>query len=294
MLMLDIAVVNTAVPSIARDLHASFQGVQWLVDAYTVALAGTVLTAGSLADRLGRRHGLTLGLAVFTLIVRCGVAGGLGELAGSRAFHLGAAIMFATSFALIRDAYPNAADRGTAFAAYGATIGGSFAVRPLVGGILTSWLDWRAIFLINVPIGLAALTVVRRIHAGREEHRRRIHWTGQTLLVAGLVTLITGLLRGNGSGWGSTEIVALLASAAVCLVAFAVVELRGQHPMLPPPCSATRPSPEPRSRPPRSRPLSSRCSSTRRSTCRTSSGCRRSAPAWRCSPRRSWSSSSPA
>jgi EmrB/QacA subfamily drug resistance transporter len=236
MLMLDIAVVNTAVPSIARDLHASFQGVQWLVDAYTVALAGTVLTAGSLADRLGRRRGLTIGLAVFTMMsFACGVAPSIGTLDAFRAAQgVGAAIMFATSFALIRDAYPNPADRGVAFAAYGATIGASFAVGPLVGGVLTSSFDWRAIFLINVPIGLAALAVVRRIHDGREEQRRPVDWTGQTLLVAGLVLLITGLLRGNRSGWGSTEIAAVLAGAAVCLVAFVAVELRARHPMLPP------------------------------------------------------------
>ena len=237
MLMLDIAVVNTAVPSIAHDLHASFQGVQWLVDAYTVALAGTVLTAGSLADRLGRRRGLTIGLAVFTAMsFACGVAPTIGLLDGFRAAQgVGAAIMFATSFALIRDAYPDPAGRGVAFAAYGATIGASFAVGPLVGGLLTSGLTWRAIFLVNVPIGLAALAVVRRIHDGREEVRRPIDWTGQVLLVAGLVTLVTGLLRGNGSGWGSTEIVVLLATAGVCLTAFTAVEFRVRYPMLPPP-----------------------------------------------------------
>jgi MFS family permease len=143
--------------------------------------------------------------------------------------------MFATSFALIRDAYPDPAGRGGAFAAYGATIGASFAVGPLVGGVLTSWLDWRAIFLVNVPIGLAALAVVRRIHDGREETRRPIDWVGQTLLVAGLVLLVTGLLRGNDSGWGSTEIVSMLTGAGLCLTAFTAVQLRVRHPMLPPP-----------------------------------------------------------
>src|SRR4051812_1763940 len=159
MLMLDIAVVNTAVPAIARDLHAGFQSIQWIVDAYTVALAATVLTAGSLADRLGRRRTFGVGLVLFTVMsAACGAATSITMLDGFRAVQgVGAAILFATSLALIRDAYPEPASRGNAFAAYGATIGASFAVGPLVGGMLTSWLDWRAIFFLHVPLGIAAL-----------------------------------------------------------------------------------------------------------------------------------------
>src|SRR5881398_2205221 len=212
MLMLDIAVVNTAVPRIARDLHAGFQSIQWIVDAYTVALAATVLTAGSLADRLGRRRTFGLGLVLFTAMsAACGAAPTIGTLDAFRAVQgVGAAVMFATSFALIRDAYPDPASRGGAFAAYGATIGASFAVGPLVGGLLTSGLDWRAIFFLNVPIGLGSLAVVRRIHGGREQHARPIDWAGPTLLVGGLLALVTALLRGNASGWSSTEITSLL------------------------------------------------------------------------------------
>ena len=236
MLMLDIAVVNTAVPSIARDLDAGFQSIQWIVDAYTVALAATVLTAGSLADRLGRRRTFGVGLVLFTLMsAACGAAPSIASLDAFRAAQgVGAAVMFATSFALIRDAYPDPSSRGGAFAAYGATIGASFAVGPLVGGVLTSWLDWRAIFLLNVPIGLVALALIRRIHDGREQHTRPIDWTGQTLLVTGLVALVTALLRGNDSGWTSTEIETLLAAAGLSLVAFIAVQFRSRAPMLPP------------------------------------------------------------
>src|SRR3954454_2170828 len=177
MLMLDIAVVNTAVPSIARNLDAGFQSIQWIVDAYTVALAATVLTAGSLADRLGRRRTFAIGLVLFTAMsAACGAAPTIGALDAFRAVQgVGAAVMFATSFALIRDAYPEPSSRGGAFAAYGATIGASFAVGPLVGGVLTSWLDWRAIFFLNVPIGLAALSGVHRIHHGRAPPKPPIH-----------------------------------------------------------------------------------------------------------------------
>jgi EmrB/QacA subfamily drug resistance transporter len=236
MLMLDIAVVNTAVPSVARDLDAGLQGVQWLVDAYTVALAATVLTAGSLADRFGRRRAFGVGVAVFTAMsLACCAAPTIGWLDTFRAAQgVGAAIMFATSFALIRDAFPHPAQRGGAIAAYGATIGASFAVGPLVGGVLTSWLDWRAVFGINIPIGLAALAVLGRIEDGREEVRRPVDWFGQALLIGALVTLVTGLLRGNDSGWGSAEIVGLLGAAAVCLSTFVLVQFRGRAPMLPP------------------------------------------------------------
>src|SRR3954471_18887951 len=236
MLMLDIAVVNTAVPSVARDLDAGFQSIQWLVDAYTVALAATVLTAGSIADRIGRRRMFGMGLVLFTpMSAACGAAPTIGLLDGFRAAQgVGAAIMFATSFALIRDAYPDPATRGGAFAAYGASIGASFAVGPLVGGMLTSWLDGRAIFFLNVPIGLAALAVIRRIHDGREQQSRPIDWVGQTLLVTGMLTLVTALLRGNSQGWSSAQIETLLAVSGVTLVAFVVSQLRSRAPMLPP------------------------------------------------------------
>src|SRR3954463_12743896 len=227
MLMLDIAVVNTAVPSIARDLDAGFQSIQWIVDASTVALAATVLTAGSLADRLGRRRTFAIGLILFTAMsAACGAAPTIGALDAFRAVQgVGAAVMFATSFALIRDAYPDAASRGGAFAAYGATIGASFAVGPLVGGVLTDVIDWRAIFFLNVPIGLAALAFIRRINDGREQQSRPIDWVGQSLLVTGMLTLVTALLRGNSQGWSSTQIETLLTVSGVSLVAFVVSQL---------------------------------------------------------------------
>jgi MFS family permease len=165
----------------------------------------------------------------------CGAASSIGMLDTFRAAQgVGAAVMFATSFALIRDAYPDPATRGGAFAAYGASIGASFAVGPLVGGILTSWVDWRAIFFHNVPIGLAALAVVRRIHDGREQQSRPIDWPGQALLVGGLVALVTALLRGNNVGWSSTQIEFLFVLAAGALVGFVGVQLRSRAPILPP------------------------------------------------------------
>src|SRR3712207_1432726 len=145
MLMLDIAVVNTALSSIAEDLNTGLSGLQWVVDAYTLALASVVLSAGSLADRLGRRRLFYVGLGLFTATsVVAGLAPDIHVLNIARAVQgIGAAIMFAVSLALLAHAFPGAKERAGALAVYGATIGASFAVGPLVGGALTSGLDWR-------------------------------------------------------------------------------------------------------------------------------------------------------
>jgi MFS family permease len=159
MLMLDIAVVNTALPDIQRDLHTGLSGIQWVVDAYTLALATVVLTAGSMADRLGRRRMFIGGLGVFTASsLAAALAGNIVVLDTARAIQgIGAAVMFAVSLALLAHAFPGRRERAGALAVYGATIGASFAIGPLVGGALTSGIDWRAIFLINVPLGILAI-----------------------------------------------------------------------------------------------------------------------------------------
>jgi EmrB/QacA subfamily drug resistance transporter len=236
MLMLDIAVVNTALSRIAEDLHTGLDGLQWVVDAYTLALASTVLTAGSLADRLGRRRVFTFGLALFTgASLACGLAQDITMLNAARAVQgLGAAVMFAVSLALLAHAFPGARERGAALAAYGATIGASFAVGPLVGGLLTSGLDWQWIFLVNLPIGLFCLWGTRTYVAeSRDPHARSIDWPGQITLTAGLGLLVLALLRGNDLGWTSDAIVAELAGAALALIAFVIIELRVREPMLP-------------------------------------------------------------
>jgi EmrB/QacA subfamily drug resistance transporter len=236
MLMLDIAVVNTALPDIGKDLHTGLAGLQWVVDAYTLALATVVLSAGALADRLGRRKLFTIGLGLFTASsLACTLADTIGVLEAARAVQgIGAAIMFAVSLAILANAFPGRKERATALAAYGATIGASFAVGPLVGGALTSGFGWRSIFLINVPIGLLALAITRaHVTESRDPAGRKIDWAGQLVLAGGLFLLVLALLRGNQDGWGSTRIVAELAGAAILLVAFVIIELRAREPMLP-------------------------------------------------------------
>ena len=176
-LMLDIAVVNTALPSIGEDLNTGIGGLQWVVDAYTLALAAVVLTAGSLADRFGRRRVFASGLVVFTVASgACAAAGSIELLDAARAVQgLGAAILFATSLALLADAFPSERERTGALAAYGATIGASFAIGPAVGGALTTALDWRWVFLVNIPIGIAALAVtLREVRESRDPRAPRV------------------------------------------------------------------------------------------------------------------------
>jgi EmrB/QacA subfamily drug resistance transporter len=236
MLMLDIAVVNTAISDMGRDLGTGLNGLKWVVDAYTLALASVVLTTGSLADRLGRRKVFAAGLIVFT--VTSGLAAAATDITMLNVIRavqgLGAAAMFATSMALLGHEFPKGQERAKALAVYGATIGGSFAFGPLVGGALTSSFGWRSIFIINLPIGIAALAITAKyVRESRDPEPRRIDWAGQTVLTGGLFLLTLALLRGNDAGWGSTEIVAEMSGAALLLAAFVLIERRVKDPMLP-------------------------------------------------------------
>ena len=236
MLLLDITVVNTALPSIAKDLHASFDDLQWVIDAYTLTLAAVVLNAGSLADRLGRRAVFGAGLAIFSLSsLAAGLAPDATFLNIARAVQgIGGAAMFAVSLAMLAQEFRPGRERGTAMGIYGATIGVSVALGPLVGGAITSGLGWRWVFFLNVPIGAAALAVTfTRLRESRNPNATRIDWLGQVTLSGALLALVLALLRGNEQGWSSALILSLFGAAAALLVAFVVVESRVSEPMLP-------------------------------------------------------------
>ncbi len=158
MLLLDVTIVNVALPDIEKAFDASLSDLQWVIDAYALTLAALQLTAGSLADRFGRRLLFAIGIVVFTLgSLLCGLASGSTFLSLSRAFQgIGGAIMFATGLALIANAF-HGRDRGVAFGVFGAVTGVAVAVGPVIGGALTSGLSWRWIFLVNIPVGIAAL-----------------------------------------------------------------------------------------------------------------------------------------
>ena len=195
-----------------------------------------MLTAGSLADRFGRRNVFAAGLVVFTVAsLVCALADSIAMLNAARVVQgIGASGLFASSLALLVNAYPETRERNGAMAIYGATIGASFAVGPLVGGALTSGLSWRWIFLINLPIGIGALAVtLRRVAESKDPAARRVDIPGQIALTGGLFLLVLALLRGNDVGWGATSTIVELAGAAVLLLSFVRIEQRVREPMLP-------------------------------------------------------------
>ena len=234
MLLLDITVVNVALPDIQRDLDASLSSLQWVVDAYALTLAAFLLTAGSLGDRLGRRRVFSLGLALFTFAsLLCGLAGDPTLLNLARGLQgVGGAAMFATSLALIGQEF-HGKDRATAFGVWGATVGGAVAIGPLVGGLITEHLGWEWIFFVNVPIGVLAIALTEmRLANVAAQDAARIDLPGLTAFSLGLFLLIFGLIRGNPEGWGSGLIVVSLSGAALLLLAFVAIEARSSHPML--------------------------------------------------------------
>jgi EmrB/QacA subfamily drug resistance transporter len=234
MLLLDITVVNVALPDIQSDLDASLSSLQWVVDAYSLMLAAVLLTAGSLGDRLGRRRVFSIGFGIFTFAsFLCGIAPDPTLLNLARGLQgVGGAAMFATSLALIGQEF-HGRDRATAIGVWGATIGGAVAVGPLVGGVLTQNLGWEWIFFVNVPIGLIAIALTElRLANVTAQDPQPIDLSGLTTFSGGLFLLIFGLIRGNSEGWGSPPILASLIGSAVLLAAFVAIEARSAHPML--------------------------------------------------------------
>src|SRR2546423_1946995 len=234
MLLLDITVVNVALPDIQRSLHSSFRDLQWVVNAYALTLAAFLLTAGALADLLGRRRVFVTGLVVFTLSsALCGLSSTPLMLNLARAVQgTGGAMVFATSLALIAQAF-HGPERGIAFGIFGGVIGAGVAVGPVVGGLITSSIGWEWIFFVNVPIGvLAVLVTLRQVDESRDPEATGVDWLGLVTFCGALFLLVFALIQGNEKGWGSTEIVSYLASSAVLLVLFVIVERPPRRPML--------------------------------------------------------------
>ncbi len=233
MLLLDVTIVNVALPSIQTDLHANFADLQWVVDAYALTLAALLLTAGSVADRFGRKRLYVIGLAVFTgASLLCGVAGDPLLLQLARGLQgIGGAVMFAVSLALLADAF-RGKDRGTAFGIWGAVTGLAVAIGPLLGGALVSGLSWRWIFFVNLPLGLFAIGLtVRAVAESRSPQARRPDWAGFILFTGALAALVYGLIESNQAGFGSGKVWGSLLAAALLLAGFFAVEARGAHPM---------------------------------------------------------------
>ncbi len=233
MLLLDVTIVNVALPQIQQAFGASLPDLQWVIDAYALTLAALMLTAGSLADRFGRRITFAAGTAVFTAgSLLCGLAAGPLDLALSRAGQgVGGAIMFATSLALISDAF-GGKDRGVAFGALGAATGIALAIGPVLGGVITSGLSWRWIFLVNIPIGIATIAVtLARVAESRDPDATRPDWLGFVSFSTALAALVYGLISAGG-GWASAKVIASLSAAGGLLATFVIIEAVQRRPML--------------------------------------------------------------
>jgi EmrB/QacA subfamily drug resistance transporter len=233
MLLVDLMVVQVALPTIQREVGGSFTDLQWVINSYALTLAAFILAFGSAADRFGRKRVFVFGMGVFTGgSLLCGLAGTIEVLIAARALQgVGGAAMFATGLALIGQDFQGAA-RGRAIAVWGATVGMAVASGPLVGGLLADTLGWRWIFFINVPIGVATVLAASRLSNVGDPGAKRLDWAGLITFSSSLSLLMVGLLRGNAEGWSSAPIVVLLVGAAALLAAFVVVELRQPRPML--------------------------------------------------------------
>lgn len=231
----DGSVVNVALPAIQRDLAAGAAGTQWVMNAYLVVLGALVLIGGAAADRFGRRRVFVAGVVLFTAAsILCGLAGGTGTLVAARALQgAGAALLVPASLALLGATFP-AGERARAIGAWAGYGALAMAAGPMLGGLLTDHVSWRAIFYLNVPLAVAAVWLaLRGAPDSRSEHPPGLDWLGASLAAAGLASLTWGLTSAAELGLRSPVIAVALAGGAVALAAFVAVEARVQSPMLP-------------------------------------------------------------
>ena len=232
---LDNTIVNVALPSIQRDLHASVSGLQWVVDAYTLVLASLLVLSGSTADRFGRRRTFQAGLATFTIgSLLCSLAPSLGWLVVFRMLQaVGGSMLNPVAMSIIVNTFTDRAERARAIGVWGAAIGVSLALGPVVGGLLIASVGWRGIFWVNIPVGVAAIVLTALfVPESKAPHPRRLDAVGQVLVIVTLASLIYGIIEGPEHGWGSPEIIGCFALFAVALATLLVYEPRRREPLL--------------------------------------------------------------
>jgi EmrB/QacA subfamily drug resistance transporter len=237
MVILDVSIVNVALPSIQEDLHFSPDDLQWVLSAYALTFGGFLLLGGRVADVLGRRVVFMSGVALFTLAsLACGLSGSEGMLIGARAVQgLGAAILSPAALSIITTTFDEGAERNKALGIWGAMGGSGAAVGVLLGGILTKALGWEWIFFVNVPVGAAVLlttrSIVKESRAGSAT--RHFDALGAVLITSALSLLVFALTQANRVGWGSAQTIGILIASAALHVAFIAVEHRSQAPLVP-------------------------------------------------------------
>ena len=237
MVSLDNTIVNLALPSIQRDLGSSVSGLQWIVDAYTLVMACLLLLAGSTADRIGRRRVFRTGLVLFGVgSLLCSLAPSTGALIAFRAMQaVGGSMLNPVAMSIITNTFLDRRERAKAIGTWGATIGVSMALGPVLGGVLVDGVGWRSIFWVNVPVAIAALVLTTRfVPESRAPRARRPDPFGQALIVVLLGGLVFGIIEGPGHGWGSPVIIGCFVVAAAAAVLLVIVESRRRDPLIDP------------------------------------------------------------
>src|SRR5437773_975099 len=237
MVVLDVAIVNVALPSIKTDLHFTQESLQWVLTAYSIMFGGVLLLGGRMADLIGRRRLFMAGLALFTVSsLLNGLAWSEGSLITFRALQgLGAALLSPAALSILTTTFEEGRERNTALGVWGAASGSGGAAGVLLGGVLTSWLSWSWIFFINIPVGIAVFAVspwLLRESRAKLNHRH-FDIAGATSITAGLMLLVYAMTRASQDGWATASTVGLLAASAALIVAFVVIELRSKAPLLP-------------------------------------------------------------
>src|ERR1044072_5473068 len=237
MVILDVAIVNVALPSIQTDLHFSATSLQWVISAYAIFFGGALLLGGRLADLLGRRRLFVWGLVLFAVSsLLCGLAWSEGSLIGFRALQgLGGALLAPAALSLLMTTFAEGRERNLALGIYGAASGSGAAAGVLLGGLLTSYLSWSWIFFINVPVGVAAIAVTPALlrESRADLEHRHFDFAGASSVTAGLMLLVYAMTRATSDGWGSTSTLGLLAGAVALIGAFVAIEFRSRYPLLP-------------------------------------------------------------
>jgi EmrB/QacA subfamily drug resistance transporter len=232
---LDVTIVNVALPSIGRELHAGVSGLQWTIDAYTLVLASLLMLSGSTADRLGRRRTFQTGLAIFTLgSLLCSIAPGLGWLVAFRMIQaIGGSMLNPVAMSIITNTFINPAERAKAIGVWGGVVGLSMALGPIAGGVLVETVGWRGIFWVNIPVGIAAIVLTALfVPESKAPRARRLDPVGQALIIVMLASLVYALIEGPGSGWTSVKILTCFGLSAAALVALVRYEPRRQEPLI--------------------------------------------------------------
>jgi EmrB/QacA subfamily drug resistance transporter len=237
MVILDVAIVNVALPSIKHDLGFSTSGLQWVVSAYAILFGGALLLGGRLADLLGRRRVFTAGLLLFAASsLLCGLAWSSGSLVAFRGLQgLAGALLAPAALSLLMTTFAEGRERNRALAIYGAASGSGGAAGVLLGGLLTSYLSWPWIFYVNVPVGIGAALLARvLLDEGRADlGHRHFDLRGAATATSGLMLLVYALTRATTDGWAAPATIGFLAAATALLVAFVAVEVRSPWPLLP-------------------------------------------------------------